>query len=63
VYRHRASCYNTALPVFLAALAVLLGVGALLLFLRERSQARRFRDQVADRLDERARRRITPPPA
>lgn len=48
------------MPVFLLALAVLLGVAAVALFLVERRQARRFRDRVAERLDERARRRIPP---
>ena len=49
------------MPALLSVLAVLLGAAALALFIRERQQARRFRDQVAERLDERARRRITPP--
>ncbi len=51
------------MAAFLSAMAALLGAAALVLFLRERHQARRFRDQVAERLDERARRRITPPPS
>ena len=54
--------YNAAMVAFLSVVAVLLGVAALALFLGERQQARRFRDEVAERLDERARRRITPPP-
>ena len=62
MYLLSASCYNAAMSVLLPALAALLGLAALALFLRERQQARRFRDRVSERLEERAQRRMPPAP-